>query len=108
MQSRVISKAEFWLSGAVGGVALMRGIEGDVEISYPGVMFKNNLQLRWNFRFPREANGELIRMVEIGLLRIGAEVGQKPAGRFALEDWNLAFTAAAEKVRIGEEVSFIP
>ncbi|KAI9875681.1 MAG: hypothetical protein M1830_008120, partial [Pleopsidium flavum] len=57
--------------------------------------------LRGKWMYDREAVRALIKMVEVGLLRLGERAGLKVIGKFALEDWDSAFTAAEENPGMG-------
>jgi hypothetical protein len=48
--------------------------------------------------YPREAVPELIKMVEVGVLKLGQG---RTCGRFGLEEWKRAFDCAAENAGVG-------
>lgn len=89
-----------------GRVSLMGGIRDDLVIPYSVVMHWN-IQLKGCWMYPREAVGELIRMVEHDVLKLGESIGQRD-GTFGLEDWDKAFTAAAENVGYAEMTAIVP
>jgi hypothetical protein len=55
--------------------------------------------------YPREAVPELIKMVEVGVLKLGQ--GRK-CGRFGLEEWKRAFDCAAKNAGIGSLTLIAP
>ncbi|KAI9869552.1 MAG: hypothetical protein M1830_005399, partial [Pleopsidium flavum] len=90
-----------------GRVSFMGGVREDISIPYSVVMHKN-LQLRGKWMYDREAVRALIKMVEVGLLRLGESAGLKVVGKFALEDWDSAFTAAEENPGMGVQALIAP
>jgi threonine dehydrogenase-like Zn-dependent dehydrogenase len=90
-----------------GRVSLMGGIRGDVAIPYGAVMHRD-LKLKGKWMYPRDAVGELIKMVEIGLLKVGKPAGFKVVGKFSLEEWDEAFTATEKNAGIGEQALICP
>ncbi|CAM6127296.1 unnamed protein product [Calypogeia fissa] len=85
-----------------GRVSLMGGIREDIAIPYAAVMH-SNIQLKGCRMYPPEAVGELIKMIEADVLRIDEEsFGQRYVGRFKLEEWDSALTAAAENVGMAD------
>jgi threonine dehydrogenase-like Zn-dependent dehydrogenase len=75
-----------------GRVSLMGGIQGDVAIPHSRVMHWD-LALKGKWMYSREDVGDLIKMVEAGALEL--EKG-KVAGKFGLEEWEVAFDKAKE------------
>lgn len=93
---------------AGGRVSLMGGIPEDVPIPYLAVMI-GNLQLKGCWMFPREAVGELVKMIEADVLKIGEEsFGKRYVGKFGLEEWDSALTAAAENVGMADLTLIAP
>ena len=90
-----------------GRISLMGGIRSDVSISYSVVVHKD-LQLKGKWMYPREAIRELIKMVEVGILKLGDSAGAKVVGKFGLEDWDKAFTAAADNAGMGMQALITP
>ena len=86
-----------------GRACLMGGIEGDVAFPH-GPIFRNNLQITGKWMYERRAIGMLMKMVEVGVLKLGRE----EAWSFALEEWQEAFDMAAKKARWGQVVMFEP
>lgn len=78
-------------------VALMGGIHGDVAIPHSKVMH-GNILIKGKWMYPRDAVSELIKMVEVGVLKLGQG---RTCGRFGLDDWQKAFDCAAENAGIG-------
>lgn len=50
----------------------------------------------------------LLKLVEIGVLKLGVAGNAGPVGVFGLEDWSKAFTAAGENTLMGEFVVIAP
>jgi len=75
-----------------GRVSLMGGIHGDVAIPHSRVMHWG-LVLKGKWMYSREDVGNLIKMVEAGVLEL--EKG-KVAGKFGLDEWEAAFDKAKE------------
>jgi threonine dehydrogenase-like Zn-dependent dehydrogenase len=80
-----------------GRISLMSGIRGDVAIPNSIVMHRN-LLIKGMWMYPREAVPELIKMVEVGVLKLGQG---RTCGRFGLDEWKKAFDCAAENAGIG-------
>ena len=74
-------------------VSLMGGIREDVGVPFTWVM-RNNISLKGKWMYERSDIQTLLKMVEVGvfdLRTMGAKVR-----RFGLQDWDQAFTAAAD------------
>lgn len=69
----------------------MGGIRGDLAIPMLEFMHRD-LQMKGKWMYSRQNVTDLIKMVEIGLLKLD---GRK-VERFALEDWRRAFDTAAK------------
>ena len=80
-----------------GRVSLMGGIQGDLSIPHQAVMHRD-LQLKGKWMYSRENMRDLIKMVEIGVLKLEGGEGSvgRPIKKFSLEQWDEAFTAAAD------------
>lgn len=85
----------------------MGGIRDDVPISHSAVMHRN-LTLKGKWMFEREDIKGMINMVENGVLKLGESAGLKLVGKFGLEDWDKAFTAAEKNAGVGESVVITP
>ena len=90
-----------------GRVSLMGGIRGDIPIPHHAVMH-NSLQLRGKWMYERDDIEALVKMIEIGVLKLGEKDGVKHVGTFKLENWEKAFDAAAENSGIGRVVVIAP
>jgi len=78
-----------------GRVSLMGGIYGDVAIPHSAVMHRD-LTLKGKWMYTRGNVRELIRMVEVGVLKLGEAAGSRATAEFKLEEWEKAFSKAAE------------
>lgn len=75
-----------------GRVSFMGGLLGK-ELAVPlRVVVSRDLQLKGKWMYSRQNVRDLIRMIEIGVLKLG---GQK-VEKFGLDDWEKGFAAAAE------------
>ncbi|KAH8128032.1 hypothetical protein FP744_10001041 [Trichoderma asperellum] len=90
-----------------GRVSLMGGIAGDISIPYGVIMF-NDLKLHGKFMYERQDIRMLIKMVESGVMGLGQKIGARVEGRFGLEEWDQAFTAAKENAGPGQYVVIAP
>ncbi|MCJ1376759.1 hypothetical protein MMC20_008004 [Loxospora ochrophaea] len=90
-----------------GRVSLMGGIREDVALPYRTIMHQN-LQLKGKWMYEREDIGALIKLIDIGFLKLGENAGQRLVGKFGLEDWKSAFDAATENPGPGERVLIAP
>lgn len=73
-------------------VSLMGGIMADVALPHAIIMHKD-ITIKGKWMYPREAIPELVRMVEVGQLKLGSPAGTE-AERYGLGDWEAAFQAA--------------
>ena len=90
-----------------GRVSLMGGIMDDVPIPHSMVMHRN-LTLKGKWMFEREDIKGMIKLVENGVLKLGKGAGLRTVGKFELEDWDKAFTAAEENAGMGESTVITP
>lgn len=73
-------------------VGLVGGIVADVALPHAISMHKD-ITIKGKWMYPGEAIPELVRMVELGLLKLGSAAGIE-AERYGLDDWEAAFKAA--------------
>ena len=90
-----------------GRAAFMGGILEDVPIPYPVIMFKS-IQLKGRFMYDHVAPSALIKMAEVGLLKLGESAGLRVAGKFPLEQWEKAIEAAETNSGYGVQVLLAP
>ena len=90
-----------------GRVSLMGGFMEDVALPHHKIMH-SSIELKGTWMSTREQNLRLIRMVEQGILSLGAEQGWSLKGKFALEDWEQAFACARDNAGPGEFVVMSP
>ncbi|MCJ1406547.1 hypothetical protein MMC19_000613 [Ptychographa xylographoides] len=90
-----------------GRVSLMGGPRVDVPFPYAAITHRN-LQLKGKWMYEREDIAALIKMIEIGVLQVGANAGIKVVGKFPLEKWDEAFTAAEQHNRMGTYALIAP
>ena len=81
----------------------MGGLNGELTIPVKAVVSRD-LQIKGKWMYSRQDVKDLIKMVEIGLLKLG---GQK-VDKFALEDWEMGFNAAAEYAGTGGAAVIVP
>ncbi|KAL7945189.1 GroES-like protein [Trichoderma barbatum] len=90
-----------------GRASLMGGIFGNISIPYGAIMF-NDLKLHGKFMYERKDVRMLIKMVETGVMGLGKKIGARVEGKFRLEEWDEAFTAAQENTGPGQYVIIAP
>ncbi|KAH8671399.1 hypothetical protein BX600DRAFT_247909 [Xylariales sp. PMI_506] len=90
-----------------GRMVLMGGVSTDISIPYWLVML-NSIEIRGKWMYSRKELREVIKMVEIGVLKIGKAAGHELSGTFALEEWEKALEAAVEAKSWGQLVAFSP
>lgn len=92
---------------ASGRAVLMGGVNGEVKIDYGQVMLKS-LIIRGRFMYERHHTQLLVKMVENGLLPLGANAGFVTVARFALGQIGEALDAAEENPGFGKQVVIMP
>ena len=90
-----------------GRVSLMGGILEDVPLPLNVIKLKN-LQLKGRWMYTRDDVKEMIKMVETGVLKLGESAGLRVVGKFALDDWDEAFTVAADQAGPGLSTLIAP
>lgn len=73
-----------------GRVSLMGGLSGELNIPVRAILHRD-LMLKGKWMYSRQEVLDLIKMIEVGVLKLG----DRKAEKFALEDWEKAFDAAA-------------
>ena len=86
-----------------GRISLMGGLDGVLAIPIKVVVFRD-LQLKGKWMYSRQHVKDLIKMVEMGLLKLG----EQKVDEFALEDWEKGFDAAAEYAGTGRAAIIVP
>lgn len=90
-----------------GRAVLMGGLKHDVSLPvWDLVHDQKSIQGAW--MYTPEQLGELIRLVETGILKLGESKGFKCAGVFALNNWEQAFETAARDAKAGSFVVLEP
>ena len=96
------------MSLRVGGrMSLMGGIRDNMPIPYALVMRKN-IQLSGKWMYSRDDALLLLKMVDIGLLRLDDAAGVRVAGEYSFEQWKEAFDDAAALEGSGDITIFTP
>ncbi|KAI1200758.1 GroES-like protein [Nemania serpens] len=90
-----------------GRIALMGGLGGTITIPY-FLMILNSLELKGKWMYTRSEIRSVIKMVEVGTLKIGKAAGHQIRGKFRLEDHERAFETAAKSASWGASVVFTP
>ncbi|KAI0538619.1 GroES-like protein [Xylaria digitata] len=90
-----------------GRVALMGGMGGNISIPY-FLMILNSLEVKGKWMYTRDEIRKLVKMIEVGTLKIGKAAGHQVNGKFKLEDYEAAFESAAKHTEWGSSVMFIP
>jgi threonine dehydrogenase-like Zn-dependent dehydrogenase len=92
-----------------GRVSLMGGIQGDISIPHSAIMHRD-LTLKGKWMYSRQDVWDIIKMAQVGVLKLerGGGSSQRPIKKFGLEEWDEAFTAAAEGSGMGLKAVIIP
>lgn len=90
-----------------GRAVFMGGIMGNVEIPYAMVM-RNNLRIHGRFMYERRDIPRLIRMVELGMVKLGKNAGISSLGPYGLKDVEDALSVAEENATWGTQVVLTP
>ncbi|KAI8629965.1 GroES-like protein [Xylariaceae sp. FL1651] len=90
-----------------GRVALMGGLTGNITLPYFPIILKS-LEIKGKWMYTRPEIRNLIKMVEMGTLKIGKAAGHEVNGKFRLEDYEAAFATAAKHTGWGTHVVFTP
>lgn len=80
-----------------GRVSLMGGLNNELTIPVKAVVSRD-LKIMGKWMYERQDVRDMIKMIEIGVLRLGGKVVEK----FGLEDWEKAFDRAAELGGVGQ------
>ena len=90
-----------------GRVSLMGGIREDIGLPHGKVMHWN-LTIKGKWMYERDDIKSMIKMVEAGVLKLGESGGLRVIGKFGLEEWDAAFTAAENNAGMGESTVIAP
>jgi threonine dehydrogenase-like Zn-dependent dehydrogenase len=85
-----------------GRVSFMGGLSGELNIPIRAIMHRN-LTLKGKWMYSRQDVKDLIKMIEIGVLKL-----DRKAEKFALEDWEKGFDAAAKSSVTGMGAIIVP
>lgn len=89
-----------------GRVSLMGGVLEDITLNYSTLMH-NNLTIKGKWMYEPQDPPKLIRLVEVGLLKIGKKAGLQNLGAFGLHEWEEAFKVV-EGTGYGLQVTMVP
>ncbi|KAK7413082.1 hypothetical protein QQX98_008030 [Neonectria punicea] len=84
-------------------IDLMGSVLSGVSFSYMELLM-GKITIKGSWMCTREETVRLLRMVESGVLPLGAKAGMGPVRRFQLAQWEEALNAAAEHIEPGEIV----
>lgn len=90
-----------------GKTALMGGVFGDLQLNYHSIMFRS-ITIKGQWMYSKEEMGQLLRMVEAGVVKIGKAAGYEVRGEYALEDWKTAMESLNAPDAWGTGVVFAP
>lgn len=102
-----LTKAGMMAVKAGGRVVLVGGVPGDVPLPY-GVALWKCLTIKGSMMCPREYVIELVKLIETGMLRLGAGSGLKSHGLFDLHEWKKALETAKVESGQGRGTFFAP
>ncbi|KAH8902616.1 hypothetical protein BR93DRAFT_941292 [Coniochaeta sp. PMI_546] len=80
---------------------------GDIGIPLAALMH-GCLQIKGKWMYEPADVRELIRLVETGIVKLGAVAGVKVTGKFGLADYEVALANAAETAGPDTQTAFIP
>ncbi|KAI0873710.1 GroES-like protein [Hypoxylon argillaceum] len=90
-----------------GRIALMGGLGGNITIPYFFMILKS-LELKGKWMYTRAEIRNLVKMIEVGTLKIGKGAGHQVNGKFKLEEYETALETAAKHTAWGTSVVFTP
>ncbi|KAI0429743.1 GroES-like protein [Xylaria sp. FL1042] len=90
-----------------GRVALMGGMGSNLSIPYYH-MILNSLEIKGKWMYTRSEIRKIVKMIEVGTLKMGKAAGHEVCGKFKLEDYQAAFEAANKHTGWGKSVVFTP
>ncbi|KAI1422962.1 GroES-like protein [Xylaria sp. FL1777] len=90
-----------------GRIALMGGLGGNISIPYP-LMILNSLEIKGKWMYTRAEIRKIVKMIEVGTLKIGKAGGHQLCGKFRLEDYQAAFETTDRNAGWGKSVVFTP
>lgn len=90
-----------------GKVALMGAVMADLAANYVDLMFRN-ITIKGQWMYTKQELSELLRMVEMGVVKVGQRAGHEVVGEYALEEWEVAMRDVEESDAWGKGVVFVP
>ncbi|KAI4594653.1 hypothetical protein KJ359_007745 [Pestalotiopsis sp. 9143b] len=90
-----------------GRVSMMGSLTDDAAVPYTFIMI-NDITLKGKWMYDRKDIFLLIKMAELGLVRLGKDGGCSTPGVFGLDEWKKAWDLAEVKVNLGEKVVISP
>ncbi|KAJ8127166.1 hypothetical protein O1611_g6471 [Lasiodiplodia mahajangana] len=90
-----------------GRIALMGGLGGSIAVPY-FLMILKSLEMKGKWMYTRSEIRNLVKMIEVGTLKLGKGAGHSVNGKFKLEDYETAFETAAKTTAWGTSVVFTP
>ncbi|KAE9365465.1 NAD(P)-binding protein [Stipitochalara longipes BDJ] len=86
-----------------GRVSLLGGLNGELNIPIRAILHRD-LMLKGKWMYSRQDVRDMIKMIEIGVLKLG----DRKAEKFALENWEQAFDAAFNSSATGTGAILVP
>ena len=90
-----------------GKASLMGALTEDIPISNLMLVAKN-LTIRGQFMYEREDVRGIIKLAELGLLKLGKSGGGDIVGQFPLQEWKNALDIAEKNPGFGKTALFVP
>ncbi|KAI1364886.1 GroES-like protein [Xylaria arbuscula] len=90
-----------------GRVGLMGGMASSVSLPY-FLMILNSLEVKGKWMYTPAEIRRIVKMIEVGTLKIGQAAGHEVRGRFKLEEYEKAFETADQNAGWGTLVLFTP
>ncbi|KAG8672860.1 hypothetical protein FPOAC2_06272 [Fusarium poae] len=90
------------------GRVVFLGMMFDIKINYASLMVRN-ITIKAQFMYTREELVSLIKMIEVGVVKLGKEAGHQVVERgYSLNEWEEAVTVAEKAVGWGQQVLLYP
>lgn len=88
------------------GRVVFLGMLFDVTVNYASLLLRN-ITIKGQWMYKRQQAAELIRLIEIGHVKVGRAAGHEAASEFSFEDWEQATRAAEKTLGWGQQVLLV-
>ncbi|KAK5634414.1 hypothetical protein RRF57_010127 [Xylaria bambusicola] len=90
-----------------GRVGLMGGMSANISLPYY-YMILNSLEVKGKWMYTQAEIRRVVKMIEVGTLKIGKGAGHQVCGEFKLEEYEKAFETASRNGGWGTLIVFTP